>query len=108
VDFPAFVFAHAAGERLVAASEPRPGVRMRWLGGDIRWLRATLSQGGRPDAPPAGRALAAFGAEFFRPAHYDYFELDDPLPALAATAGFAATAVRRLPVRAPVQVGHAR
>jgi predicted ATP-grasp superfamily ATP-dependent carboligase len=95
IDFPLLMFAHASGQPLTPARAHRTGLRMRWLGGDIRWLRATLGQQGRPDIEQAGRAVTTFAFDFLRPASYDYLKLDDPLPALTATVGFAAAAVRR-------------
>jgi predicted ATP-grasp superfamily ATP-dependent carboligase len=97
VDFPLLIFKLAAGEQLVQAADPHVGVRMRWLGGDLRWLRATFRHQGEPDVPSRVRALASFAGEFLRPASYDYLHLDDPLPALAATAGFVAAAIRPKP-----------
>jgi predicted ATP-grasp superfamily ATP-dependent carboligase len=96
VDFPWLVYAWAAGLPLAQVSGYRSGLRMRWLGGDLIWLRKTLVGQGRPDVMPAGRALATFAADCFRPAAYDYVSLSDMRPALVATAGFLGMAVRRV------------
>ena len=40
---------------------------MRWLGGDLSWLRSVLNQPSGPDIPSRGRAMAAFAADFARP-----------------------------------------
>jgi predicted ATP-grasp superfamily ATP-dependent carboligase len=84
VDFPLLLYRWAAGEPLRAVNGYRVGVRMRWLGGDIRWLRATLMTQGRPDSPPATEAVGAFARDFLRRAAYDYVAADDLLPAFAA------------------------
>jgi hypothetical protein len=65
---------------------------MRWLGGDLRWLRETLRTGGRPDVEPGLRAVWLFASEFVRGSKYDYVSIRDPMPSVAAIAGF----VRRL------------
>jgi hypothetical protein len=95
VDFPFLIYAWAAGLPL---PEPRPyrvGVRMRWLGGDVRWLRANLSRERRPDLLPPGRALTHFVADCFRPAGYDYLIKSDLGPAVSATSGFFVDAFAR-------------
>ena len=88
VDFPLLVYRWAAGERLPSPARYRAGVRVRWLGGDIYWLRRTLRSQGRPDVLPAGRAIGAFLGAFLVPSAYDYVDRADMRPALAAGAGF--------------------
>jgi predicted ATP-grasp superfamily ATP-dependent carboligase len=98
VDFPLLLYRWAAGGRLQPVSSFRTGLRMRWLGGDVRWLRSTLGSQGRPEAVPALHAIGAFCAEFLRPAAYDYVDRGDPGPALSAAAcwaGRVAAAARR-------------
>jgi predicted ATP-grasp superfamily ATP-dependent carboligase len=95
IDFPTLVYNHAAGSPLGSADSYRTGLRMRWLGGDIRWLRATLRLQGRPEAVAAPRAVASFGREFLRRSAYDYCSLSDLRPAAAATIGFASTALAK-------------
>jgi predicted ATP-grasp superfamily ATP-dependent carboligase len=94
VDFPLLLYRWAAGEQLRASTGYRTGLRMRWLGGDVEWLRATLRGQGRPDVDPAARALARFVADTVRPMSYDYMSLDDLRPALAASASWLRTARR--------------
>ena len=101
IDFPRLIFASAACLPIAPIRTYRSGVRMRWLGGDIIWLRQTLRDQGRPDVMPAGRALATFARDCFRPTAYDYVSVSDILPAFVATAGFVAWASSR--VRAPRQ-----
>jgi predicted ATP-grasp superfamily ATP-dependent carboligase len=84
VDFPALIYAWAAGSPLVETPAYRVGVRMRWLGGDLRWLRMTMAAQGRPDVVPAGRAVASFVGDCFRGYAYDYLDRDDIRPAIAA------------------------
>jgi predicted ATP-grasp superfamily ATP-dependent carboligase len=95
VDFPLLLYRWANGDRMETLTEYRYGLRMRWLGGDLRWLRRAVIDRGRPDVPPTHRALGSFVADFFRPAAYDYVSLSDLRPALSATAGFFPRAFRR-------------
>jgi predicted ATP-grasp superfamily ATP-dependent carboligase len=82
----------ARSEPLQETSGYRAGLRMRWLGGDLSWLRSVLSQQPGPDVPSPGRALGTFAADFVRPLRYDYVDRRDLRPALVAAAG----AMRRL------------
>jgi thioredoxin reductase/predicted ATP-grasp superfamily ATP-dependent carboligase len=86
VPFPRLLYDWAAGERLRACAAYRSGVRMRWLGGDVAWLRKVLSTQGQPDSPPSRQALRVFLGDFARPAGYDYLGARDPRPALVASA----------------------
>lgn len=95
VDFPAFLYAWAAGSRLPPEPSYRVGVRMRWLGGDIRWMGETIRQRGRPDVPPPGRAVSAFARDFVVPHAYDYLMWNDLRPAVAATTKFVLAGPRR-------------
>jgi predicted ATP-grasp superfamily ATP-dependent carboligase len=94
VDFPQLVYAWAAGERLTAVSRYRVGVRMRWLSGDLAWLRATLTSQGHPDAAPAGAAVRTFIGDSLRPAGYDYLVRADLRPAAAAATDFIRSSLR--------------
>jgi predicted ATP-grasp superfamily ATP-dependent carboligase len=93
VDFPLMLYTWSVGERVPESRRFRVGVRMRWLGGDIRWLVRTLRMPPGPDVEPKLRAIWLFGSEFLRMPHYDYISLRDPVPAIAATAEL----VRRAP-----------
>jgi predicted ATP-grasp superfamily ATP-dependent carboligase len=108
VDFPRLIYSWAVGDRLEAADHYRVGVRMRWLGGDLLYLRQALREQGRPDVPSLRSALSAFLVDTFRPSAYDYFDLRDPLPATAAVMGLvrAAASKRRKTssVRSPAKV----
>jgi predicted ATP-grasp superfamily ATP-dependent carboligase len=95
VDFPMLLYAWATARPLPRAHGYRQGVRMRWLGGDIQWLRQTLERRGRPDVLPAGRALRVFARDCFVPYAYDYVTWNDLLPALSATTKFLALPSRR-------------
>jgi predicted ATP-grasp superfamily ATP-dependent carboligase len=103
VDFPALLYAWATGEEVPDANWYRRGLRMRWLGGDLRWLRETLLRPGRPELVPAGRAVAIFARDFLRPAAYDYVSLSDPRPVLLATAGFGLRAIDRVVRKQPLE-----
>ena len=95
VDFPGLIYAWGVGRPLRATTNYRVGVRVRWLGGDVRWLRETLSSQGRPDIVPAGKAVRTFVGDFFRRGSYDYVHVDDLRPAVSATIGFATQGMRR-------------
>jgi hypothetical protein len=75
------VWQWAAGEPVAAATGYRPGVRLRWLRGDIAWLRENLSRRGHVGGVPPRQALGVFSSGFFRPAHYDYVDWQDLGPA---------------------------
>jgi cation diffusion facilitator CzcD-associated flavoprotein CzcO/predicted ATP-grasp superfamily ATP-dependent carboligase len=92
VPFPRLLHDWASGEPLRESSGYRPGLRMRWLGGDLSWLKSVLTQPSGPDVPSRGRSLALFAADFAHPMSYDYLDRRDPRPAIAAATG----AVRRL------------
>ena len=102
VDFPLLLYRWAAGDELQPSRGFRAGIRMRWLGGDIRWLRSTLASQGRPEADPAPRAIASFCSAFLRPSSYDYVDVHDFRPALAATASWALRAARRVAPNRPL------
>jgi glycosyltransferase involved in cell wall biosynthesis/predicted ATP-grasp superfamily ATP-dependent carboligase len=95
VEFPVLLHAWARGERAAPSRGYRVGVRMRWLGGDVRWLRDTIALRGRPEVPPPGQAFASFALDSVRPAAYDYASASDPEPVVVALAGFALKAARR-------------
>jgi predicted ATP-grasp superfamily ATP-dependent carboligase len=92
VDFPLLLYRWAVGDQLQPVDAFRTGIRMRWLGGDVRWLRKTLASQGRPDAEPAAGAIGSFLTDFFRPAAYDYVDAGDMSPALAAAGSWARAA----------------
>lgn len=92
VNFPEMVYRWAAGQPLTACSGYRVGLRMRWLGGDLAWLRDTWRQQGRPDVMSRPAALATFLADFARETRYDYVDAGDLTPAWSA----AITAARHL------------
>jgi hypothetical protein len=82
VDFPLLVWQWATGQRVQPVLAYRTGVRTRYLNGEIQWLKANLSQPGRPDTLPAPRAIWTFLCEFVRTRHYDYLDRGDVWPAL--------------------------
>jgi cation diffusion facilitator CzcD-associated flavoprotein CzcO/predicted ATP-grasp superfamily ATP-dependent carboligase len=103
VPFPRLLYDWASGGRLYEQVGYRTGVHMRWLGGDLSWLKNVLIHQGHPDAPPRGRAIGIFLGDFLRPMSYDYIDLRDPRPALEAGA----EAMRRVPQRAMRTMGSA-
>lgn len=90
VDFPHYYYLLAMGERDVAVPQAPPGVVTRWLGGDImrvgaQFIAARDRLGYISGALRQRRRVAA----------YDDFDLADPLPMLAWSAGQAVRAVRK-------------
>jgi len=88
VDFPMLIHRWAAGRPLSPVRGYRTGVRVRWLGGDVRWLCAVIQKQGLPDSPPTARAVGTFSRDFLRPAAYDYVDPRDVRPLVAATRTF--------------------
>jgi hypothetical protein len=99
VNFPYLLYAFAAGEPIKQIADYRIGVRMRWLGGDIRYLIETITHQGRPDVFPIPRAVSTFALDFLRPAAYDYIDLADLWPAWQATWQTVQRPVRRIATR---------
>jgi predicted ATP-grasp superfamily ATP-dependent carboligase len=83
VDFPLMVWQWATGAPVGWVDEYATGVRMRWLRGDMRWLRDNHRRVGRPDSVSRGRALWTFSVEFLRSGRYDCFDIRDLRPFLA-------------------------
>ncbi len=95
VNFPVLLYDWAAGRPLRSVSGYRYGIRMRWLGGDLRWLRAAWRDPQHLDSPGRRDALGTFIADFARPAGYDYVDLRDPRPAFVASWRAVGSAVAR-------------
>jgi predicted ATP-grasp superfamily ATP-dependent carboligase len=83
IDFPLMVWQWSTELKIPVADTYRCGLRMRWLRGDMRWLRDNHRRAGRPDSVPRLRALLIFGAEFLRTFHYDSFDWRDLGPVVA-------------------------
>jgi predicted ATP-grasp superfamily ATP-dependent carboligase len=83
VDFPLMVWQWATGAPVDRVDGYTAGFRMRWLRGDMRWLRDNYRRIGRPDSVPRTRALWTFVSEFFRTHHYDCLDRHDLGPVLA-------------------------
>lgn len=83
VDFALMTWQWAAGQRVDPPAGYRTEVRMRWLRGDMRWLRDNHRQAGRPGSLSRGRALWTFAAEFARLPRYDCWDRRDLRPVLA-------------------------
>jgi predicted ATP-grasp superfamily ATP-dependent carboligase len=86
VDFPRLLFQWASGETLRADPGYEIGVRMRWLGGDFRWLRNTWTNQGDLGVESTGHALRSFVADFGHPTSYDYLDRSDLRPAVQAAS----------------------
>ncbi len=83
IDFPLMVWQWAMGRPPTDDATYKTGVRMRWLRGDMRWLRDNHRRVGRPDSVTCRQAAWAFGAEFFRMPHYDCLDWHDLGPVVA-------------------------
>jgi len=119
VPFPALLWQWAAGEPLIPVLAYRTGIKMRYLKGDIKWLRENIeTRGRRPDTVPPGKAVAIFAKDFLHRQRYDYLDKSDLGPSVAALAGNLGLAQQRLtrnpsaiplgrsgPVRAPRSTG---
>jgi predicted ATP-grasp superfamily ATP-dependent carboligase len=88
VDFPYMVYQWANDERIDRVQGYRPGVRMRYLEGDLLTTLQTFGQWGRPGVTLPPKAVLEFLGTFFVPTGYDYFDWEDPHPALTAAGEF--------------------
>ena len=96
VDFPLLIYSAAVGTPLRLMDTYRVGLRMRWLGGDVRYLRQVLREHGRPDVPSLRSAVGTQLADTLRRTSYDYLDVKDLLPAASAVAGLLRAANREL------------
>src|SRR6185437_7718834 len=93
VDFPLLVWQWATGAHVDRVEHYETGVRMRWLRGDMRWLRDNFRRAGRPDSVSRGKALWTFASEFLRTSRYDCLDRRDLGP-VKAELSITAAAVR--------------
>lgn len=96
VDFPVLLFRWATQEPVRTDPGYRIGVRMRWLGGDVRWLRSTLAEQGGLGVTPTPDAVRSFADDFLRPTSFDLVDRQDLRPALRAAAASTAQFGRRV------------
>lgn len=96
VNFPLMIWQWATGLPIDRAVDYRTGVRLRWLQGDLRWLRDNHKRTGRPDSVSRAQAFWIFGTEFARTRHYDYLDWRDLGPARAEFLSVVASARRAL------------
>ena len=89
VDFPYLLYQWASGEKIDTVTSYREGVWLRDLQNDLVATIATVKERGRPGMAPPTKAIFDFGASFFKPMHYYYFDRKDPLPAWSAVKDFA-------------------
>lgn len=96
VPFPTLLWQWAAGEPVTAVSGYRTGVKMRYLKGDMKWLWENLeTRGKQPDGVPPHSAIATFARDFMRRQSYDYVDMHDLGPAVAALAANVSLARRK-------------
>jgi predicted ATP-grasp superfamily ATP-dependent carboligase len=96
VPFPRLLYDWACDRPLRPIDDYRTGVRMRWLGGDLSWLRTVLADPSHPDVPSRAVAIRTFLADFTRRSGYDYFDWRDLRPAVKAAAGRSQRVGRRV------------
>jgi predicted ATP-grasp superfamily ATP-dependent carboligase len=82
VDFPVLLHDWARGAPLRRVEHYRAGVRLRWVGGELRWLHEVWRHPGRPDVPALPRAVGNLLADTLRPSAYDLVDLRDLRPAV--------------------------
>lgn len=80
VDLPLMMWQLATGSRVNSVKTYRPGIRMRWLYGELRWLVENNASAGRSNTVSRQRALWRFCSEFVRTRHYDSVDLRDLRP----------------------------
>jgi hypothetical protein len=97
VDFPLMVWQWATGLPVDRVATYTTGVRMRWLRGDMRWLRDNHHRVGRPDSLSRSRALWTFSLEFLRSTRYDCFDRRDLRPVVAELRTTVGAVRRRTP-----------
>ncbi|MFN8574346.1 MAG: ATP-grasp domain-containing protein [Gemmatimonadaceae bacterium] len=95
-DFPALLADMAIGKSCAASAPHRPGVRCRWLVGDLQHLVAVFKgpPAGYPDQFPSRIGTVARLLRPVRGTFHDNFTLDDPLPEVGDWIHFLA---RRIP-----------
>lgn len=87
VDFPSLLWRWAAREALTPVPGYRQGVKVRYLRGDLKWLRENIESPARPDSVPPGHAIGTFARDLLRRQAYDYVDRTDLGPAWAALGG---------------------
>jgi FAD-dependent urate hydroxylase len=97
VAFPELLWRWAADEPLFRVPGFRTGVKMRYLGGDVKWLWENLEcRGRRPDCVTPKKALATFARGFLHRQSYDCVDRTDMSPAFVALAGEVRRAKRKV------------
>jgi len=94
VDFPLLIWRWATGQPVTRIADYRPGIRSRWVHGDLRWLMDNRKRLGRPDSVSNSMGIWTFVTEFFRTRHYDYFDVRDIRPAVTELR-YTASAIRK-------------
>lgn len=101
VDFPRLQLEWARGGRLPEVPAPTIGLRVGWLGGDLRLLAGAFG-GAAPPRPRIGPVLSGIAADYtLHRARLDGFDLHDLRPTLGAVAFPARALAARLPLRRP-------
>jgi predicted ATP-grasp superfamily ATP-dependent carboligase len=85
VDFPTMLWEWASGVQVAERMNYRAGLRMRWLRGDMRWVRENLGRHRTSDSTSRMKAVGLFVGEFLRTWRLDCVDLRDPAPMWAET-----------------------
>ncbi len=84
VSFPSLTHAWAMGEPLREVPGYRIGERLRWLIGDMWYLKKAFDREPSPEMRSAARTTVTLLSDFIaRPSHLDGISFTDPLPGLA-------------------------
>jgi predicted ATP-grasp superfamily ATP-dependent carboligase len=83
VDFPDFIYRWATGRPMHVVDGYRVGQRVRWLVGDMWYLKRVFGKEPTPELPRRGEALALLVSDFVRrPSHLEGVSFSDPIPGL--------------------------
>ncbi len=89
IDFPYMLYQWANEEKIDRVKGYKVGGWMRFLSGDLLTTVQSIKQQGRPGVIPPAQAIGEFLTAFAIPASYDYFDMNDLVPAYKATLNFA-------------------
>jgi predicted ATP-grasp superfamily ATP-dependent carboligase len=80
VDFARMLWERTTGQPVHRTTSYRTGLTMRWLRGELRWLRENARGAGRPGSVSTRAALRTFVTEFWRTPRLDVADVRDPRP----------------------------
>lgn len=98
-DIPYLTYLLTVGKKNILPISYKAGVWERYLAGDIINMVESLKQRGRPGVPSPKKVIFDFVSTFFKPMHYDYFDLSDWKPAWSAITDCGVRNVKKLFVK---------